>query len=273
MAHFEVVHSNFNFTRYDNLLDIPNDSYICIVKKEEGYHCRTYSLYTAEIVDKSGAHSSVNYNGYVFSEFSIKGNASNYCLDLPYKTILGVQKKREFRSDLSSNHSGEGYSRIKKEWDISSQYKDLFGFFDNLLKYGEESYELILNHEREAYANDAAYRQERDRFEAYRKETERYKECVKELYIPEGWTEIPYGFSYSYGIERVFIPSSITYMTCVPDSSTLKMVFCRATVPPRIGDTRWLSDHGVHLYVPKDSVRAYSEDPYWSQAFSIIKGI
>ena len=273
MIHFDVVTTDFDFKSYESLTDIPNDGFLCIIKKTEGYSCSTYSHYTAEVVDLNGAPSSVNYHGYVFSLFKITGRASDLRLVLEYVNVTGMTKKREFRTDLSFNHPGEGYSRIKDEWSDSSQYKAIFGFFDNLLKYGEEAYDLILRYEREAYANDAAYRQTRDRFEFFEKETAKYKECVRELYIPEEWGSIPWEFYYSDGVERVFIPSSVTSIGKVPYTSRLQQVFCLSPVPPRIGDTRFLSDHGAHLYVPKDSVQAYKDDRYWSQAFLIINGI
>lgn len=274
MSHFEFVKEDFSFTQYNNLSDIPEgDGARCIVKMIRGYHCATYSHYEAEVVDKDGNPSAVNYLGYSFSSFKISGPASNHCLILEYKNTKGEKKERTFRSDISFNHSGEGYSRIKDEWSRSTQYKDIFEFFDYLTKYGEDAYEIILKYEREAFENDAAYRQERDQYDSYRKSEADYKECVRELYFPDTWTSIPYNFGYSDNLERIFIPASINYIPRIPHLSRLKMIICLAENPPRIGDTRWLSDHGVHLYVPQSSVQIYKDDKDWSSAFLVINGI
>ena len=119
MSQFDAVNIDFNFTVYDSLEDIPRESGIlCIIKKTEGYHCRTYSHYSAEVVDINGLPSAVNYHGYVFSSFRITGQAADYCLKLEFRDPLGHSRIREFRSDISFGHHGEGYSRIKDEWSV-----------------------------------------------------------------------------------------------------------------------------------------------------------
>lgn len=281
--HFEVVKKSGDFNRYESLdsIEIPEDFYF-IIKKEEGYHCATYSHYKAQVIDKQGNDSFVDYKGFVFCGFDITGNASEYILRLNFELPQGQgTKQRVFKSDISYNTYYEDYKTTKPEWDGPTQYKDILGYFDDLEKYGVEAYDRILELEREAYRQKALCEREKFDHETYKKHIDRLMECVKEFFVPET-VEYIYSSHISMGlcpyiynsIERVFLPSSLKFIETLPFSGgdNLKQVFCMAGIPPRI--SRYYRQYGpeTELYVPKDSLQAYKDDESWAKCFTIIKG-
>ena len=166
--HYEAVFPDGRFESSNSLPDlIQNGGYLFLVEKERGYSCNTYSHYKAIIIDESGTPAQAIVNGFSFNSFSIYGNAADYILYLPYYTPEGIFGSHEFKNDISYNHPLEGFSKIKPEWSIDSQYKVFFSFFESIAKYGKESYKRIIQLEREAYANDAAYRLEKHEFEGF----------------------------------------------------------------------------------------------------------
>ena len=277
--HYEAVFPDGEFRTSNSLSElIHQGGYLFLVEKEEGYRCNTYSHYRAKIIDESGSQAQATVNGFRFNSFSIHGNASEYLLDLPYYTPDGTYGSHKFRNDISFNHSLEGYSRIKPEWDIVSQYKDIFSFFDNIAKYGKESYERIIQLEREAYANDAKFRLEERDFKAFRNRLEKASECIQELIIPEGkdsiydWEFIGLDFK---EVKRIFLPDSIKTIGSIPFlfcGDTNLQVFCHAEEPPQIiSHHRSYSTDSV-LYVHKNSLEKYMNNPDWSEVFPVIKG-
>lgn len=275
--HYEAVFSNGEFKQSNILSDLVQEGgYLFLVRKTEGYSCMTYSHYEAQVVDESDNPSQANINGFRFDSFRITGNASNYHLSLSYNTPEGVYGSRDFRDDISYNHPSEGYSRIKTEWSLSSQYKDIFAFFDNVSKYGNDVYMKILELEREVYAKDAAYRQEHDNYNAFKNRVEKVNECVQELVFPEGWNNIytwEFNGVYFKTIQQVFLPKTISFIECLPFSfcGEIKQVFCYATEPPHIGKYYRGYSPDTVLYVPKESLDKYADNPDWSEVFPVIK--
>ena len=275
--HYEAVFSNGEFKRSNVLADLVQEGgYIFLVRKTEGYSCMTYSHYEAQVVDESDKPSQANINGFRFDTFRITGNASNYHLSLSYYTPEGVYGSRDFRDDISYNHPSEGYSRIQTEWSIGSQYKDIFAFFENVSKYGKDVYMQILELERDLYAKDAAYRQEHDDFNAFNNRVFKANECVQELMIPEGWKDIntwEFKGVYYKNLQQVFLPETINWIGCLPFCfcGEVKRVFCYAKEPPRIGEHYRSYSPDTVLYVPKESLDKYADNPDWSEVFPVIK--
>lgn len=277
--HYEVIQQDGSFIRYNSLEELKDlEDFLFIVKKEEGYHCATYSHYSAQIIDKEGTCAKADYKGYVFSVFKIIGQAADYILSVRFDRPANQGSTlREFHQDISYNHTYEGYSTLKPEWDLETQYKNIFAYLDELDKYGLETYNRILELEREAYKQNALYRREKYDYMRYQKHVNCIMTYVKELYIPDSVTSIydniePYLYE---SIERVYLPKSLEYIDHFPFSGGdgLKQVFCLAEKPPRI---RFAIPHisaDIALYVPKTSLEAYQNDESWSKCFLIIKGI
>ena len=276
--HYEAVFSNGEYKTSNALAElIREDDCLFFVKKEEGYYCNTYSHYKAIVVDAQERPTQAVINKFRFDSFEIYGNASDYQLRLPYYTPDGSYNYRVFREDISYNHPGEGFSRIKPEWSISTQYKDIFSFFDNVAKYGNDGCSKILELEREAYAKDAAYRQEKAKYDSFKNCIEKVSICIRELAFPEGWTDIyewEFDGIYIKELLYVFIPASIKWISRLPFCfcDDVKHVFCYAEEPPRIGQHYKRYSPDTTLFVPKDNLDKYTNDAAWSEIFPIIKG-
>ena len=276
---FEAVFQNGEIKTSKTLSDLVNlEGYLFLVKKEEGYRCRTYSHYRATVVDESGQPKSANYKGFSFDSFRIDGNASDYQLQLTYLNPDGSKGYREFKSDISYNHPSEGYSRIRTEWQYSTQYRDIFDYFDNVQKYGQEGYAKILELERTAYSNDAAFRQERDEYNHYKDQVRHLIDCIQELTIPECQTtlsELTFDGLHLKNLHRLVIPKSVTWIERIPFPfcDSIRQVFCMAEEPPQIGTHYRKYSMNTELYVLKESLEKYLSDPGWSDAFINIKGL
>lgn len=278
--HYEAVYPDGEFKRSNTLADLVNEGgYLFLVKKEEGYHCGTYSRYQATVVNESDKPTKADYKGFGLKEFKIDGIAANYYIDLSFYFPNGALGKREFRHDIRYNHPGEGYSRIKPEWSLETQYKDIFAYFDNVAKYGDATYTKILELEREVYAKDAAYRQEENEYACFKDRLKQASMCIHEFMIPDEWRSISEwmfdGF-FLTGIQRVFIPASITFIERFPfsfcDRDNVKQIFCSAEEPPKIGRHFQAYSPNTVLYVPKNSLEKYTSDADWSEVFPVIKG-
>lgn len=275
--YYEAVYDDGTFKRYEHLDDIPKISYLLIVRKEETYACQTYTEYEAFLFNRDGREGYCTYKGYTFSTFRIAGPARNYCLYLPYKNPKGEYKEHVFLSDISFNHAAEDYKQIKPEWEGKTQYKVIFDYFDGLIRYGEDAYKEILLLERKLYAQEAICRQLEDELKQRKNNSQRLRECVKELHIPTGWTDIPNDLFYGIDIQIVFIPATVHSIAqgAFGIAPRKRKVICLATVPPQIthrGD--WIKIvMGDILYVPKNAVNAYKNNSDWSTLFNTIKSI
>lgn len=277
--HYEAVFPDGRFESSNSLPDlIQNGGYLFLVEKERGYSCNTYSHYKAIIIDESGTPAQAIVNGFSFNSFSIYGNAADYILYLPYYTPEGIFGSHEFKNDISYNHPLEGFSKIKPEWSIDSQYKVFFSFFESIAKYGKESYKRIIQLEREAYANDAAYRLEKHEFEGFRSRLEKASEFIQELIIPDGRKDI-YDWEFEglhfKEIKRIFLPGSLKTIGNLPfgfcgDKNI--QVFCHAEEPPLIVSHYRSYSTDSALYVHKNSLEKYMNNPDWSAVFPVIKG-
>ena len=279
--HYEVVQKDGDFKRYDSLDDIKHlGDYFFIVQKEEGYHCATYSHFKAQVIDPEGNFSKADYHGYEFRHFEITGNAGEYLLKLSFQLPQGGgYKERTFREDISFNHYYEDYKSTKPEWDITTQYKDIFDYFDNLDKYGVDAYERIIELERDAFRQHALYERSQFDYESYKKHIDSLMKCVKELYVPKEveyiWISHRSVFSLELfdSVERIFLPASLKQIESLSFSGdkNLKQVFCMAETPPKISFSHPYGPE-TELYVPKCSMQAYKDDESWSKSFPVIKG-
>ena len=96
---------------------------------------------------------------------------------------------------------------------------------------------------------------------------------LQHLVIPEGVTEIGdaafYGCTY---LEDLELPSTVTRIgdNCFALCSKLKQIRVRAAVPPEIeAKTFYDVNREIPVYVPKDCLDDYREDPYWRE-FNLI---
>ena len=96
---------------------------------------------------------------------------------------------------------------------------------------------------------------------------------LQHLVIPEGVTEIGdaafYGCTY---LEDLELPSTVTRIgdNCFALCSKLKQIRVRATEPPEIeAKTFYDVNREIPVYVPKDYIDDYREDPYWRE-FNLV---
>lgn len=273
---YHAVFKDGEYMKRDSLdqLSLAKD-YVCLVKKVEitPRPASTYGYYDFQFVDSEGKECVAIYRGYELLKLFIRGQAANYQLILEYRNPEGMFRKREFMSDISFNHPRDGYSTIEGEWKEGEEYKAVFGFFDELIKSGEDAYSQILDLRRKLFAEDANRRWDKHEFQKKIDDYEQFMECVEEIVIPESWTSVD--ISYKKNLKRVFLPETVQYIDQLPFSGCdcIEVIVCLAKVPPKIKRTYQDYTPKTTLYVPKGSVCLYEGDDIWRKVFPVIKGI
>lgn len=277
-TYFNIVKSDGDYYRVTSLNEtIPGEQVLFRVKMEETPVCQTYSHYRGRVVDAYGNESSFYYKGYLISFFEITGDAEDYRLVFRYKCPDSTQNEWIFRDDIRYNIPLEDYKRTGIEWTFGTLYKVILEYIDNVEKYGEEAYRAILGLKRELYAKDAEKRQVEDELKQKKTDNNLLRDCIQEIYIPSGWTDIPLGLFDGIDIRRVYIPETVESIAygAFGINPHDKEVFCLATTPPKLYNIpdwgKWKI--GKTLFVPREALKKYQEDENWAAAFNVIKAL
>ncbi len=100
------------------------------------------------------------------------------------------------------------------------------------------------------------------------------RDRLKSITIPDSITKIDwYAFEGCSNLKSITIPNSVTSFGdyAFYDCDSLTSITCLATTPPAIDDL--MIAETTMIYVPKEAVKAYKQDPKWSIYKKQIKAI
>jgi hypothetical protein len=102
-----------------------------------------------------------------------------------------------------------------------------------------------------------------------------YCGSLKSIAIPSSVTSIgESAFDGCSSLTSITIPSSVTsigeWAFC--DCSGLRAFYCKATMPPTLGQNAFFRDNDITIYVPTTSVSAYKSTTNWKSYSSKIQG-
>lgn len=177
--YYFVVKKDLNYRRIEDLNDLEHcGEYMFIAEAEKYNFPDVENSFNAVIVDSFGTQTHFDYRGYEFHTFNVMPLESHLHLHAYFITPGGETIVQSFRRDLKDNLPLEEYIPVKPEWDERTMFKDIFGFIDNCIEFGDKSYKRIVDLERLVFEKDALYRKSVSDFEIFKTNVKIMTGCV-----------------------------------------------------------------------------------------------